>query len=311
MFFRPLILAAFLAIPCLAETASLALPAAQAELSKKMTRLTMELRYDEALGVAKEVRRMNDGVGCIFENVVRISRYDDLGDTSALLLAGVELEKCKATGMWEALRKFEFGYVQSESGHSIKGALQTRSAAKIFEDSKEQEARAFYAIYAYYVDKSFSWVPFMSDNRSAYLSVLDSASMTSERFWPLFLVPLVWMHYDNENYAAGLTLAERGLAKSPNHPVMLQIKADMLYRLKRYDEAAAIYSASAADYLKRTGKSIRYWCSILNLIRIYADAGKKEKALEMKSKLKDPEFERLRKWMPGSLMGDLESRNLI
>lgn len=311
MYFKLLILAAFLAVPCLAETVSLILPDAQMELSKTVTRLTMELRYDEALRTAGKLRSMNDGVGCILENVVRISRYDDLGDTAALLLAGTELEKCKATGMWEALRKFEFGYVQSESGHSIKGALQTRSAAKIFEDSKEQEARAFYAIYAYYVDKSFSWVPFMSDNRSAYLSVLDSASITSERFWPLFLVPLVWMHYDNGDFSTGLSLAERGLSRAPNHPVMLQIMADMLYRLKRYDEASAIYGASAADYLKRTGKSIRYWCSILNLVRIYADAGKKAKVEEMKAKLKDPEFERLRKWMPGSLMSDLENKKLI
>ena len=58
---------------------------------------------------------------------------------------------------------------------------------------------------------------------------------------------------------------------------MLQIKADMLYRLKRYGEAADIYEKSAADYLKRTGKSIRYWCSVLHLIRIYSDKGDRRK----------------------------------
>ena len=85
----------------------------------------------------------------------------------------------------------------------------------------------------------------------------------------------------------------------------------MLYRLKRYDEAAAIYEQSAANYLERTGKSIRYWCSVLNLIRIYHDAGNSAKASEQRKKLDDPDYKKLQKWMPESLMDDLTDRNLI
>ena len=119
------------------------------------------------------------------------------------------------------------------------------------------------------------------------------------------------MHYDKEDFATGLKLAERGLKRAPNHPVMLQIKADMLYRLKKYDEAAGIYERSAADYLKRTGKSIRYWCSVLNLIRIYHDAGNETKASEQRNKLKDAEYKKLEKWMPSWIMDDLKGRKLI
>jgi tetratricopeptide (TPR) repeat protein len=109
----------------------------------------------------------------------------------------------------------------------------------------------------------------------------------------------------------GLTLAERGLKRAPNHPVMLQIKADMLYRLERYDEAAAIYEKSAVDYLERTGKSIRYWCAVLNLIRIYHDAGDETKSAEQRKKLDDPDYQKLKKWMPSSLVDDLKDRKLI
>ena len=119
------------------------------------------------------------------------------------------------------------------------------------------------------------------------------------------------MHYDRKDYKTGLSLAERGLKKAPDHPVMLQIKADMLYRLKRYDEAASIYEKSAADYLERTGKSIRYWCSVLNLIRIYHDAGDEAKSAEQRKKLDDPDYQKLKKWMPGSLVDDLTDRKLI
>ena len=303
--------AAVLTVSAFAGTSSLSLPDSLMALTEKVTALTMSLRYGEAAAQAKVVRKSAEGVGCVLENVVRISRYDDLGDPAALYRAGAELEKCNSEGMWDALRKFELGYVKSETGHAIKGAMETRSAAKLFEESGEQEARAFYAIYAYYIDNSFSWVPFKSDHRKEYLGVLDSASKNSRRFWPLFLTPLVWMHYDNSDFAMGLKLAERGLAKAPNHPVFLQIKADMLYRLKRYGEAARIYEASAADYMKRTGKSIRYWCSVLNLVRIYHDAGDDKSAGVWREKLKDPAYEALRSWMPGSLMDDLGKRDLL
>ena len=63
--------------------------------------------------------------------------------------------------------------------------------------------------------------------------------------------------------------------------------------------------------MKRTGESIRYWCSVLNLVRIYHDAGKKEKAAEWREKLDSPKFKALKGWMPGSLMDDLEKRKLL
>ena len=301
-----------LAAFCLAdEPLTLSLPQGQAELWTKATSATMALRYGEAFELAKKLRAENEGAGCVLENIVRISVYDDKGDTAALQKAGNYLESCKTAGLWDALRRFEMGFVQGETGHSVKGAMTTRSAAKAFEDSKELEARAFFAIYAYYIDKSFSWVPFKSDNRELYLATLDSASQKSERFWPLFLTPLIWMHYDKEDFATGLKLAERGLKRAPNHPVMLQIKADMLYRLKKYDEAAEIYERSATDYLKRTGKSIRYWCSVLNLIRIYSDKGDKAKADAWRKLLDDPKYNELKSWMPGSLMDDLKKKKLI
>ena len=294
-----------------AESPTLRLPSDVEAGALKATQLAMKLQYKEALAAAQQLKKTDAGVGCIIESIVQVSMYDDLGDTTALKQAGASLEKCKSEGLWDALRKFELGYVQSESGHSVKGALQTRSAAKLFEESREQEARAFYAIYAYYVDKSFSWVPFKSDHRDEYLAVLDSASLESKRFWPLFLTPLIWMYYDKEDFETGLKLANRGLSKSPNHPVMLQIKADMLYRLKRYDEAASIYEASAADYLKRTGKSIRYWCAVLNLIRIEHDKGDTAKQNAWCKTLDDAAYKALENWMPGSLMDDLKSRKLF
>lgn len=311
MLLRTVAISLLLAALSFAENLTLALPDSLENLVEKATAQTMALDYKAALNTAQALKAKNEGVGCVIESIVRVSMYDDLGDTTALYKANESLEKCKAQGLWQGLQMFELGFVQSETGHSIKGAMKTRSAAKLFEDSKELDPQAFYAIYAYYVDQSFSWLPFKSDNRSHYLSVLDSASKVSKRFWPLFLTPLVWMYYDKEDFKKGLELSERGLRKSPNHPVLLQIKADMLYRLKRYDDAARIYEQSAESYLKRTGKSIRYWCSALNLIRIYNDKGDQKAAQAWRDKLGDTTYKALEKWMPGSLMDDLKKRKLL
>ena len=294
-----------------ADGLSFALSPSQNALAEQITQKTMELDYVEAFNLARKLRLENDGVGCLFQGIIRVSLYDDKGDTASIKAAAKNLESCKTEGLWDALRNYEIGYILLETGHAIKGALQTRSAAKMFKESPDLEAKAFYAVYAYFIDNSLVWLPFKSDNRDTYLQMLDEASLKSKRFWPLFLTPLIWIYFDREDYQKGLELAELGLKKAPNHPIMFQIKADMLYRLKRYDEAAAAYEKSAADYLARTGKSIRYWCSVLNLIRIYHDAGNEAKASEQRNKLKDAEYKKLEKWMPSWIMDDLKDRKLI
>ena len=201
--FIPLLIAVGMSF---ADNHSFALSATQNALAEQVTQKTMELDYVEAFNLARKLRLENDGVGCLFQNIIHISLYDDKGDTASLKVAAKNLESCKTEGLWEALRNYEIGYVLSETGHAVKGAMQTRSAAKMFEESRELEAQAFYAIYAYYVDNSLGWLPFKSDNRDAYLKTLDEASLKSNRFWPLFLTPLIWIHYDRKDFQKGLDL---------------------------------------------------------------------------------------------------------
>lgn len=280
-------------------------------LALEVTEKTMSCEYDKALVAAQKMRPINAGVSCVLENIVRISRFDDRGDTTALKNASVALEKCRAYGLWDALREFELGYTKSTLGSSLKGALYTRSAAGIFKSSKDVDAEAFYSIYAYYVDDSFGWLPFVSDERNSLLSVLHEASKTSVLFWPLFVTPLVWMHYDREEYQKGLDLLDQALLKAPTHPVFIQMKADMLYRMKRYAEAAFIYEGSAKDYEARTGKSIRYWCAAANLVRIYDEMKNIPARNRWQKTMKTKSFKAIRPWMPRSLMDDLAHKELL
>ncbi len=292
-----------------AQEDSLKLPFPLQKPAKEMTQAVMLADYDKALAMAQEIESKDSGIGCVWENMILISRFDDLGDTLDMIRADQNLSECKARGLWETLRDFEKGFAQSALGNSIKGALGTRSAAKIFGESNDPDAQAFFAVYAYYVDQSFSWVPFFSDNREEYIRVLRERSLRSELFAPLFATSLVWIYYDRGEFQNALALADQFLSRYPEHPVFLQIRADMLYALKNYEAAAAIYEKSAADYLKRSGYSIRYWCAVMNLILIYGDMGNTEKREAWQKKLNHESFRSLKRWLPASLLQSLKKKS--
>ena len=73
------------------ESPSLALPEPLMAHAVQMTERSMALDYAGAMELAKKVRASDDGVGCVLENIVRVSRYDDLGDTTAQKLNGKRL----------------------------------------------------------------------------------------------------------------------------------------------------------------------------------------------------------------------------
>ncbi len=266
--------------------------------------------YAGSYAETEKLQKGNPGAACVLRNVARLSEFDDTGDTVALRNAERELSECRAEGAWDVLREFELGYAKTALGSSLKGALATRKAAKKFEDSDDADARAVYAIYAYYVEDGFSFLPFVSDDRDAHLKVLEERSANSRLFWPLFATPLAWMYYDRGEYGKALAVVESALAKAPKNAVFWQMKADMLYKQKRYAEAARIYERSAAEYLSRTGKSVRYFCAVGNLARIYLDAGNLEKSRMHAEKLKSADYEKVERWMPGSLIKDLKKKKL-
>lgn len=292
----------------------LSLPPVQDSLAQRVAQSILDGQYSQAGLYAQELRGQNPAAGCVLGAMVLVSRFDDLGDTTTLKKAAQELEACPADGLWEALRLFQLGFVHSLLGNPVKAAFKTRGAAKHFKQSPDPDAQAFYAIYAYYVDQmtaGISWMPFISDKRVEHLAALKQGANGTSIYWPLFSTSLVWIHYDRQEYTQGLARVNTMLARSPHNPVFLQIRADMLFMLKRYTEAAAIYEKSVAHYEKRSGHSIRYWSAVANLARIYQDMGQTSSMHIWKQKLQDPRFARIKPWLPESFVDDLEKRQLL
>jgi predicted Zn-dependent protease len=77
----------------------------------------------------------------------------------------------------------------------------------------------------------------------------------------------------------------------PNHPVISQTKADMLYRTGRAQEAISIYKQSEALYAKRAPNSVRYWCAVANLSKMTDEP-------VWKQKLESKEYRLIKRWMP-------------
>lgn len=317
MFVHPLryFLTLLLLVPVFSwASAELTLLPAEDSLARGITAATLRTEYSKALALAQTLKSRHPAAGCVFNSMVLVSRFDDMGDTLALRRANRELDTCKASGLWEALRLFELGYTHSVLGSSLQAALKTRSAANHFKQSRDPDAQAFYAIYAYYVDQltaGISWMPFVSDRRVEYLAALSKGAAQSHLYWPLFSTPLVWIHYDRKEYSRALLVVDNMLKRSPGHPVFIQIRADVLFMLKRYPEAATLYEYSAKQYQQRTGRSLRYWCAVGNLARIYQQMGKPTEAQRWADLLKDPAFAGVKRWMPASLMDDLDERDLL
>jgi tetratricopeptide (TPR) repeat protein len=223
--------------------------------------------------------------------MVFASRFDDLGDTLDLDSALFVLEKCKTSSYWEPLRRYEIGLVNSIFGNTIKSILETRSAAQVFEERTDADSKAFYAIYGYYAEALTNWLPFFTSKRETYLADLKKSFERSKMFSPVFGNSLIWILYEEKKYTQALDIANTMLERYAEHPVILQTKADMLFKLGRVEEAISIYRQSEAHYAKRSPNSIRYWCAVANLAKMTKDDF-------WKQKLQSREYRLIQHWMP-------------
>jgi len=246
--------------------------------------------YSEAF---KEISKLpqNDSNICVLKGIVFISRFDDLGDTLDLDSALSVLTKCKAGDFWEPLRRYEIGLLNSILGNTIKSIKETREAALIFAKREDLDSKAFHAIYGYYSDALITWLPFISSRRITYMANLKTGFEQSKMFSPVFGNSLIWMLYDNKKYFVALEIVNSILEKYPEHPVFMQTKADILFKIGRGEEAVSIYEQSEALYAKRSPNSIRYWCAVANLAKMTKDNFWKEK-------LQSKEYQAIKRWIP-------------
>jgi len=225
----------------------------------------------------------DDSSKCVLEGIAYVSRFDDLGDTLDLDSALLVLKNCKTGGFWEPLRRYEISFVNSTLGNTLKSILEARNAAIIFEKLGDLDSKAFYAIYTHY-----------NPIAKSKLEDLKNGFENSRLFSPILGNAYMWILYDKKKYAEALEIANTLLKRYPEHPIIMQNRADMLFKLGKVQEAVSIYKESEALYAKRASNSIRYWCTVANLAKMTGDDFWKEK-------LKSVEYKRIMHWMPDGI----------
>ncbi len=239
--------------------------------------------YDKAFNEISE----KDSSACVLKGIIYISRFDDLGDTLDLDTASRILKICKSNDFWEPLRRYNIGLISSILGKNARSFMEVRGAAQILEERTDVDSKAFYAIYGYAMS-------FFDSKKQIYLADLKAGFEQSKMFSPVFGNSLVWYLYGEKKYAEALGIVDILLKRYPEHPVFLQTKADMLFKLGKVQEAVAIYKRSEEFYAKIAPNSIRYWCAVANLAKMTDDSFWKEK-------LKSKEYRSIKHWMPSGI----------
>ena len=227
-----------------------------------------------------ELSSKDDSSKCVLKGIAYVSRFDDLGDTLDLDSALTVLKNCKTGGFWDALRLYEISFIHATLGNTLKSVLEARNAALIFEKLGDLDSKAFYAVYAHY-----------NPIAQSKMEDLKNGFENSSLFSPILGNAYMWILYDKKKYAEALEIANALLKRYPKHPIILQNRADMLFKLGRVQEAVSIYKESEALYAKRAPNSIRYWCAVANLAKITG-------ADFWKEKLNSVEYKRIMHWMP-------------
>ena len=232
--------------------------------------------YDKAFSEIAE----EDSSACVLNGIVLVLRFDDFGDTLDLSRALSVLKGCKTTSFWEPMRRYKIGLINSILGNTFRSIAETRGAALVFEKRSDIDSKAFYAIYTYYA-------PFVRFKRED----LKTGFEQSEQFSFVFGNSMIWILYEEKKYSEAMDVANTLLKRYPDHPTLLQTKAEMLFYLGKTEDAIAMFKESERLYAKRSPSSIRYWCAVAHLAKITGDAMWKEK-------LKSKEYKAIKRWMP-------------
>jgi len=261
-----------------------------AATAEEILEYAYKTEYDKAFSEISKIPK-EDSSACVLKGIVLVTRYDDLGDTLDLDSALSILKRCKTDSFWDPLRRFEIGFINHRLGNTLKGFSETKDAAKDLALRSDVDSKAFYAIYGYYRETLTDWIPFVRSDREIYLANLKTGFEKSEMYSPIFGTSLIWILYREKKYEQALDITNTMLKRYPKHPVILQVKADMLFKLGKVEETIAIYKQSEQLYAQRAPNSIRYWCAVTHLSRKTGDAF-------WKDKLQSAEYRAIKHRMP-------------
>ncbi|MDB5048696.1 MAG: hypothetical protein JWO30_1767 [Fibrobacteres bacterium] len=267
-----------------------------------------------------------------FRGLVRINRYEDLGDTAALFAAQAmweRLDRASDTAasaflrdgnypLYRGLSELQLSYVASMTGGRIRAARLGRKAVGLLRPlSDRAEAAAAIALYDYYkaaLLKGVDWLPFVTADKEGPLRRLEGAVPKSRYLGEILRTSLLWIHYDAARYDAGTQPIQAFLARYPGNRAYRQMLADFRYRQGDLDSARRLHEALLAEY-EGLGRNypfpaylpLGYLSSVGNLAKIDATQKRRESLERHLATWYSPGYKGIMKWLPASLVREVDS----
>jgi len=265
---------------------------------------TILQQYDEALSLADLVIKStpNEPGGYFFRAAVlqaRMMDYEDYErDENAFFSAIAACRKLAQTklkeGRDEAWAHFFYGSAMGYEAflmgkkkkyleafrYGWQSLQHLEAALKI--DPQLHDAYLGIGTYKYYrskMSKTFSWLPFVKDEREEGIRMIRQAIVHGRYGRTAAINGLSWILIDENRPAAALALIDSALVIYPASRFFLWSAGEAAYRAKRYDQAAVHYRQILSSlqnedrlspYLELVGRT--------RLAKVYQAAGKTEEA---------------------------------
>jgi hypothetical protein len=268
-----------------------------------------------------------------FKGLLFCTVFNDYGDTSSLNHSKHYWEKLKESiekegnisnkkssvplALYHGLTLMQISYISSVKYHFFNSILQARSGIKILKRQNHfLEAQCAVQIYEYYKNdllKSLNWLPFFEVDKTKQRRFLEQNYSRSRYLAIIFLTPLIWMQFDEGKYQKGLDFTRSFLNKFPENRIYRLMEADFYYKMKKYAQSAEIFEDIKSEYLKIYSElnkkkciKINYYCAAGNLVRVY-DAMRNQEGKNRNAAIWfSDECDKVRKWLPASLVKDLK-----
>jgi tetratricopeptide (TPR) repeat protein len=279
-------------------------------------------RHEVAETAARNWDRARLPEGRILQAVVGISRFTDLHEPAALARARGNLDEAlarlaKGRSVHErylrALALSQDSYLASIEGQNLTAALSGREAAALCRELMAEgydspELKGILGGYLFWKSQSLGVFrsAFGGDTREKGIEWTRQAAAVESPFQEAYRTSLMWIRFERKEFAQGLALARAGLATAPGNRSYRQAEGDMLFRLGRLQEALETYRTSWTEYVGIEQIPANRLSAAGNLARIHEAAGRPDSARAWLDTLDAARYLAVRKWLPPSLVKELE-----
>lgn len=278
--------------------------------------------HQRADSIARGWESAREPEGQLLRATAALASFSDIHDPADLRTARASLDRLEKqladrtdprSRLLLAMGKSQESYLASLEGRSLASALAGRSAASIAQGLLDgghvvPEAQGIVGGYLFWKSQSVGSVGrfFAGDQRARGVALSQVAAEARSPFREAFRTSLLWIRFEQGDFAEALKIARSARADWPQDRPYHQAEGDVLFRMGRHQDALDVYRSSFLEYRGVEVLPVNRMAAAGNLARIHASMGRTDSARAWLDTLDAPRYREVRKWLPPSLVRELE-----